>query len=132
MLGAAARRLGDGAGGEITERRSPSSARCSEAGDTVIDGGNTLYRRHPARSRARGARDPYVDVGTSGGVFGLERGFCLMVGGEEEPVARLAPLFASLAPGLDAAQGARPAARATRHRRSSAGSTAGRPARGTS
>ena len=69
----------------------------------MIDGGNTLYHDDIRRARELGERGiHYVDVGTSGGVFGLERGFCLMVGGEE-PVARLRRLFASLAPGLDAA-----------------------------
>ena len=113
--------------GEITERAVAELGTLLEAEDTVIDGGNTLYD-DIRRARELGERGiHYVDVGTSGGVFGLEQGFCLMVGGRREPVARLAPLFASLAPGLDAAQRT-PAARATRHRRSSAGSTAGRPA----
>jgi 6-phosphogluconate dehydrogenase len=90
--------------GEITERAVAELGALLEAGDTVIDGGNTRYHDDIRRARELGERGiHYVDVGTSGGVFGLERGFCLMVGGEEEPVARLAPLLASLAPGLDAA-----------------------------
>jgi 6-phosphogluconate dehydrogenase len=73
-------------------------------GDIVIDGGNSYYRDDVARAeqlRERGIH--FLDVGTSGGVFGLERGYCLMVGGEDEPVARLDPIFRSLAPGVDAA-----------------------------
>jgi 6-phosphogluconate dehydrogenase len=75
-----------------------------EQGDTIIDGGNSYYRDDVDRA-ARLAKDGlhYIDVGTSGGVFGLERGYCLMIGGENERVAELAPIFASLAPGVDAA-----------------------------
>jgi 6-phosphogluconate dehydrogenase len=72
--------------------------------DVVIDGGNSFYRddlERAARYAERGVR--FVDVGTSGGVFGLERGFCLMIGGDEEVVRRLDPIFAALAPGVDAA-----------------------------
>ncbi len=72
--------------------------------DIIIDGGNSYYVDDLARAqqlRTRGIH--YVDVGTSGGVFGLERGFCLMIGGDEEPVQRLDPIFAALAPGFDAA-----------------------------
>ena len=75
-----------------------------ESGDIVIDGGNSYYRddiHKAAELRERGIH--YVDVGTSGGVFGLERGFCLMIGGEDEVVTRLDPIFATLAPGVDAA-----------------------------
>ena len=75
-----------------------------EAGDVVIDGGNTYYLDDLARAAAlAGAGIHYVDVGTSGGVFGLDRGFCLMIGGEDGVVVRLDPIFASLAPGEDAA-----------------------------
>jgi 6-phosphogluconate dehydrogenase len=69
-------------------------------GDVVIDGGNSFYRDdvdRAARLAARGLH--YVDCGTSGGVWGLERGYCLMIGGEPEVVARLDPVFATLAPG---------------------------------
>jgi 6-phosphogluconate dehydrogenase len=72
------------------------------AGDTIIDGGNSYYRddlRRAAELKTRGIH--YVDVGTSGGVAGAERGYCLMVGGEPEVFARLTPIFASLAPGAD-------------------------------
>src|SRR5919201_4405437 len=75
-----------------------------EPGDIVIDGGNSYYRDDIAKAgelRDRGIH--YVDVGTSGGVFGLERGFCLMIGGEKAVVEHLDPIFASLAPGRDAA-----------------------------
>jgi 6-phosphogluconate dehydrogenase len=75
-----------------------------EPGDAIIDGGNSYYRDDVDRAKAllpRGIH--FVDVGTSGGVFGLERGFCLMIGGENEVVERLEPIFASLAPGVDSA-----------------------------
>ena len=75
-----------------------------EAGDIVIDGGNSYYRddiRRGADLKSRGIH--YIDVGTSGGIAGLERGYCLMIGGEEKVVAHLAPIFATLAPGVDAA-----------------------------
>jgi 6-phosphogluconate dehydrogenase len=68
--------------------------------DIVIDGGNSYYRDDIARAAKLAARGlHYVDCGTSGGVFGLERGYCLMIGGETETVARLDPIFATLAPG---------------------------------
>src|SRR5262245_49699399 len=70
-------------------------------GDIVIDGGNSYYRDDIARAKrllASGLH--YVDCGTSGGVWGLERGYCLMIGGEPETVRRLDPIFATLAPGL--------------------------------
>ena len=74
------------------------------SGDAIIDGGNSYYRDDIDRAKVLSEKGiHYVDVGTSGGVFGLERGFCLMIGGEEEVVARLSPIFASIAPGLDAA-----------------------------
>jgi 6-phosphogluconate dehydrogenase len=75
-----------------------------DPGDVVIDGGNSYYRDDIARAERLGPHGiHYVDVGTSGGVFGLDRGFCLMIGGEDDVVGRLEPLFAALAPGLDAA-----------------------------
>jgi 6-phosphogluconate dehydrogenase len=75
-----------------------------ETGDIVIDGGNSYYRDDIARAKALSGRGiHYLDVGTSGGVFGLERGYCLMVGGDTEQVQHLAPIFEALAPGLDAA-----------------------------
>jgi 6-phosphogluconate dehydrogenase len=90
--------------GEITERTVEDVAAVLEAGDAIIDGGNSYYRDDIRR--AEGLREKGIDLldcGTSGGVFGLERGYCLMIGGPEETVQRLDPIFASLAPGLDAA-----------------------------
>ena len=73
-------------------------------GDIVIDGGNSYYRDDITRARRlRERKVHYVDVGTSGGVFGLERGFCLMIGGEDDVVAHLDPIFATIAPGVDTA-----------------------------
>jgi len=72
------------------------------AGDIVIDGGNSYYRDDVRRAkRLSAAGHHYLDVGTSGGTAGEGRGYCLMIGGEAEAVARLAPIFAALAPGLD-------------------------------
>jgi 6-phosphogluconate dehydrogenase len=75
-----------------------------EKGDAIIDGGNSYYHDDIRRARdLQAAGIHYVDVGTSGGVWGLERGYCLMIGGEDEVVRRLEPVFAALAPGSDAA-----------------------------
>ena len=75
-----------------------------DEGDIVIDGGNTYYRDDLRRSADLAPKGiHYVDVGTSGGVFGLERGFCLMIGGEDEIVGHLDPIFATIAPGVDSA-----------------------------
>ena len=72
--------------------------------DVVVDGGNTEYRNDIRRASELSPRGiHYLDVGTSGGVWGLERGYCLMIGGEEAPVQRLDPIFAALAPGAAAA-----------------------------
>ncbi len=76
-----------------------------KADDTIIDGGNSYYRDDidtAAELLPKGIH--YVDVGTSGGVFGLERGYCLMIGGDKTAVERLDPIFASLAPGVGAAE----------------------------
>ncbi|PYQ16322.1 MAG: decarboxylating 6-phosphogluconate dehydrogenase [Acidobacteria bacterium] len=71
-----------------------------EKDDTIIDGGNSHYHDDIARAKRLGAKGlHYVDMGTSGGVWGLERGYCLMIGGEAEVVKRLGPIFATLAPG---------------------------------
>ncbi len=71
-----------------------------EPGDTVIDGGNSYYRDDITRAENLRARNiHYVDCGTSGGVWGLERGYCLMIGGETEVVTRLDPIFKTIAPG---------------------------------
>ncbi len=85
--------------GEPTETTLRALADALSPGDTVIDGGNTRYKddvRRAAALTARGLR--YVDVGTSGGLWGLENGYCLMVGGETDAVERLAPIFTALAP----------------------------------
>jgi 6-phosphogluconate dehydrogenase len=73
-------------------------------GDTLIDGGNSYYVDDIRRAKQLAASSlHYIDVGTSGGVFGLERGYCQMIGGEREPVNRLEPIFAALAPPREAA-----------------------------
>ena len=75
-----------------------------DAGDIVIDGGNSYYRDDILRAKAlRRRKIHYVDCGTSGGVFGLERGYCLMIGGEDAVVRRLDPIFKSISPGAKAA-----------------------------
>jgi 6-phosphogluconate dehydrogenase len=72
-----------------------------EAGDTIIDGGNSYYIDDIDRAKTLKARGiHYVDVGTSGGVWGQERGYCQMIGGETEVVQRLDPIFKALAPGV--------------------------------
>jgi 6-phosphogluconate dehydrogenase len=74
-----------------------------EPGDIAIDGGNSYYRDDVDRAEALAPRGiHYVDCGTSGGVFGLERGYCLMIGGPDEAVSYLEPIFEALAPGADA------------------------------
>jgi 6-phosphogluconate dehydrogenase len=75
-----------------------------DAGDVLIDGGNSHYRDDIRRAKQLGlAGIHYMDVGTSGGVWGLEQGFCLMIGGEQAVAQRLDPIFSALAPGIDAA-----------------------------
>ncbi|MFD2642707.1 phosphogluconate dehydrogenase (NAD(+)-dependent, decarboxylating) [Pseudomonas japonica] len=87
--------------GEPTEQTIAQLADLLEAGDTIIDGGNTFYKDDIRRAGELATRKlHYVDVGTSGGVWGLERGYCMMIGGEQAVIERLDPLFASLAPGL--------------------------------
>jgi 6-phosphogluconate dehydrogenase len=74
------------------------------AGDILIDGGNSNFRDDPRRADRLAARGiEYVDVGTSGGVWGVDRGYCLMIGGRPPTVAHLDPIFSALAPGVDAA-----------------------------
>jgi len=86
----------DGVVGELVALLDP--------GDTVVDGGNSYFGDDVERARRlHAAGVDYVDVGTSGGVLGLERGYCLMIGGDDAAVARLAPVFTSLAPGVAAA-----------------------------
>src|SRR5919109_374521 len=90
--------------GKITEDTVSELGERLEAGDAIIDGGNSYYRDDIRRATELGTKGiDYIDCGTSGGVFGLERGYCLMIGGPDAAVARLEPIFASLAPGVDAA-----------------------------
>jgi 6-phosphogluconate dehydrogenase len=91
--------------GHITETTVEQLGAVLESGDAIIDGGNSYYRddiRRSAKLAEKGI--DYIDCGTSGGVFGLERGYCLMIGGPDEAVQRLDPIFATLAPGVDAAE----------------------------
>lgn len=86
--------------GKITEGTIAHLASCVAAGDILIDGGNSYYKddiRRAAELQKTGIR--YVDVGTSGGVWGLDRGYCLMIGGDKAAVDHLDPIFAALAPG---------------------------------
>jgi len=90
--------------GAITETTVSALAALLSAGDAIIDGGNSYYRDDIRRAAELGERGiDYLDCGTSGGVFGLDRGFCLMVGGPDDAFAALEPIFASLAPGVEAA-----------------------------
>jgi 6-phosphogluconate dehydrogenase len=90
--------------GAITESVLSDVAALLAPGDTIVDGGNTHYPDDIRRADELAERGiAYLDCGTSGGVFGLERGFCLMVGGDESAFGRLEPIFASLAPGPSAA-----------------------------
>lgn len=86
--------------GDATERTVDELSGLMSPGDTVIDGGNTYFKDDVARAERLSARGlHYVDVGTSGGVWGLERGYCMTIGGPAEIVERLDPLFDTLAPG---------------------------------
>jgi len=85
----------------IVDEMIASVARDLEPGDILIDGGNSYYIDDIRRAKELAPRRVhYVDVGTSGGVWGLERGYCMMIGGETEAIQHLAPLFATLAPGM--------------------------------
>jgi 6-phosphogluconate dehydrogenase len=91
--------------GEITEKTISDVAAVLEPGDAIIDGGNSYYRDDIRRAGIlREKQIDFVDCGTSGGVFGLDRGYCLMIGGPDEAVRRLDSVFASLAPGVEAAE----------------------------
>ncbi len=86
--------------GEITEKTVAQLAEVLEAGDIIIDGGNSYYKDDVRRAKQVSAKGlHYVDAGTSGGVWGLERGYCLMIGGEQAIVQHLDPIFKTLAPG---------------------------------
>ncbi len=102
--------------GEATQSTVDDLSSIMEPGDTIIDGGNSYYKddvRRAAALRASGLN--YVDVGTSGGVWGIDRGYCMMIGGPAEAVARLDPIFRALAPGIGdtARTPGRPAGRGT-------------------
>jgi 6-phosphogluconate dehydrogenase len=86
--------------GEATETAITSLAALLSPGDVLIDGGNTFWKDDVRRARELKAKElHYLDVGTSGGVWGLERGYCLMIGGDKAAVDRLDPIFSALAPG---------------------------------
>jgi len=86
--------------GQITEATIETLSGLMQAGDVIIDGGNAFWQDDVRRGKALKARGlHYLDVGTSGGVWGLERGYCMMIGGEEAVVDRLDPIFAALSPG---------------------------------
>jgi 6-phosphogluconate dehydrogenase len=90
--------------GEVTESVVSELIELLEAGDCIIDGGNSYYRDDIRRGEAAAAKGiDYLDVGTSGGVWGKDRGYCLMIGGPDHAVSRLAPLWDTIAPGVDAA-----------------------------
>jgi 6-phosphogluconate dehydrogenase len=86
--------------GQPTENIVSELGRLLDRGDIAIDGGNSFYKDDIRRAQALQTRGiHYVDVGTSGGIWGLERGYCMMIGGDTEAVRRLDPIFAALAPG---------------------------------
>ena len=87
--------------GAITEATVGKLGELLEAGDTIIDGGNSNYQDDVRRAQTLAPKGVhYIDVGTSGGVWGLERGYCLMIGGDKGAVDRLDPIFKALAPGI--------------------------------
>ncbi len=87
--------------GKITEATIDELTKWMEPGDVIIDGGNSFWQDDVRRGKALKERGiHYIDVGTSGGVWGIERGYCMMIGGDKAVVDRLDPIFASLAPGI--------------------------------
>jgi 6-phosphogluconate dehydrogenase len=91
--------------GQITEQVVRDLAAVLSQGDAIIDGGNTYYRDDIRRAQELAQQGiDYIDCGTSGGVFGLDRGYCLMIGGPDGAVERLDPIFKTAAPGVDAAE----------------------------
>ena len=105
--------------GKITEATIEALSKLMESGDVIIDGGNTFWQDDVRRGKALKERGiHYIDVGTSGGVWGIERGYCMMIGGDKAVVDRLDPIFAALAPGIgdiprtDGTRGTRPPHRA--------------------
>ncbi len=88
--------------GGVTENAIQELAGLMQAGDIIIDGGNTMFKDDVRRAADLRKKDlHYIDVGTSGGIWGLERGYCMMIGGPDDVVKRLDPIFAALAPGGD-------------------------------
>jgi 6-phosphogluconate dehydrogenase len=86
--------------GKITEDAIAALGALLSKGDTIIDGGNTFFKDDVRRAKELAKRGiGYIDVGTSGGVWGLDRGYCMMIGGDEAEVSRLDPIFKALAPG---------------------------------
>src|SRR5215470_9230293 len=87
--------------GKITEETIKQLAGLMTSGDVIIDGGNTMFKDDVRRARELAPKGiKYLDVGTSGGVWGLQRGYCLMIGGDTDVVKRLDPIFSALAPGM--------------------------------
>ena len=87
--------------GDPTEKTVMTLAEKLEPGDTIIDGGNSMWKDDIRRAKALKAKGiHYVDVGTSGGIWGIDRGYCMMIGGPDEAVKRLDPIFKTLAPGI--------------------------------
>jgi len=90
--------------GDPTEQTVNELAALLDADDTIIDGGNSFFKDDVRRAKNLAPKNiHYVDAGTSGGVYGLERGYCMMVGGDDEAVGRLVPVLDALAPGVDSA-----------------------------
>jgi len=86
--------------GTVTENAIDELARLMQPGDTILDGGNTMFKDDIRRAAGlKQKKLSYIDVGTSGGIWGLERGYCMMIGGPDDAVTRLDPIFATLAPG---------------------------------
>src|SRR5580704_16298454 len=86
--------------GKITEDTIAELGELLSSGDTVIDGGNTFYKDDIRRAKSLKAKGiTYIDCGTSGGVWGIDRGYCMMIGGDKAAVDRLDPIFSALAPG---------------------------------
>jgi 6-phosphogluconate dehydrogenase len=86
--------------GQVTEDGVKELSTLLQAGDIVIDGGNSMFKDDIRRAKALRAKGiHYVDVGTSGGIWGIDRGYCMMIGGSDEAVAHLTPIFTTLAPG---------------------------------
>src|ERR1700722_14916464 len=87
--------------GKITEATIEALSKLMEPGDVIIDGGNTFWQGDVPRGQSlKKLGIHYLDVGTSGGVWGIDRGYCMMIGGEKAVVDRLDPIFAALAPGI--------------------------------